>query len=299
MDDPLDPRMQSDRDHAIDDPVEGSDKSEPSLPVRKSDRQEISRATVDSRAPAGRLIGKGHRPKQWSAKGNAETSRQQKNDAASRAGCFGGVSRSAQSLEDRHAQAIASPEGLERFADQLVTIAQQLRGGQFLLEPSAQENVPAGHVSHTPQREPDTNQVTKKRSASRSADGETVEETRRAAFAEMARASYSKRRKRSAIFDDPDLFGEPGWDILLDLYIAHVEDKPVSVSSACIGSAAPPTTGLRWLGVLAEQDLVAREHDPRDQRRVLVRLTEKALIAMDEYFAAAARIENEIADLRL
>ena len=43
--------------------------------------------------------------------------------------------------------------------------------------------------------------------------------------------------------DNDELFGEPAWDILLDLYIANVENKPVSVSSACIGSAAPPTTG--------------------------------------------------------
>jgi len=96
------------------------------------------------------------------------------------------------------------------------------------------------------------------------------------------------RRNQTAIFGNPELFGEPAWDILLDLYIAYVEDKPVSVSSACIGSAAPPTTGLRWLGVLAENDLVLREHDPEDQRRVLVRLTETGLAAMDEYFARAA-----------
>lgn len=105
--------------------------------------------------------------------------------------------------------------------------------------------------------------------------------------AEQARQMYTTRRKRASIFGNPELFGEPAWDILLDLYIAYVEEKPVSVSSACIGSAAPPTTGLRWLGVLAEQDLILREHDPEDQRRVLVRLTETGLQAMDEFFAVA------------
>jgi Winged helix DNA-binding domain len=105
-------------------------------------------------------------------------------------------------------------------------------------------------------------------------------------FSALAREAYALRRRRSVIFKNDELFGEPAWDILLDLYIAHTESKPVSVSSACIGSAAPPTTGLRWLGVLAEQDLILREHDPEDQRRVLVRLTEKGLAAMDEYFAS-------------
>lgn len=112
---------------------------------------------------------------------------------------------------------------------------------------------------------------------------------RRAEFARQARQLYANRRRRTEIFANTELFGEPAWDILLDLYVAHSERKSVSVSSACIGSAAPPTTGLRWLGLLAEHDLVMREHDASDQRRVIVRLTEKGLRAMDEFFASAAQ----------
>lgn len=109
----------------------------------------------------------------------------------------------------------------------------------------------------------------------------------REVYGDLARQAYATRRRRAVIFKNSELFGEPAWDILLDLYIAHVEGKQVSVSSACIGSAAPPTTGLRWLGVLSDQGLILREHDPEDQRRILVRLTEKGLSAMDEYFASA------------
>lgn len=104
----------------------------------------------------------------------------------------------------------------------------------------------------------------------------------------LARKIYALRRKRAAIFGEADLFGEPAWDILLDLYIAHGEGKPVSVSSACIGSAAPSTTGLRWLGVLVDVGLVLREHDPADQRRVLVRLSDQGKAAMERFLAAAA-----------
>ena len=112
---------------------------------------------------------------------------------------------------------------------------------------------------------------------------------RRRRFSALAREAYAVRRRRAVLFKSEDLFGEPAWDILLDLYIAHTEGKLVSVSSACIGSAAPPTTGLRWLGVLSDHGLILREHDPEDQRRVLVRLTEKGLSAMDEYFASLGR----------
>jgi hypothetical protein len=106
----------------------------------------------------------------------------------------------------------------------------------------------------------------------------------------LARQAYALRRKRAAIFGNPELFGEPAWDILLDLYIAHAEAKPVSVSSACIGSAAPPTTGLRWLGVLADEGLVVRENDPEDHRRVLVRLTRKGITAMERFFDGVSNL---------
>ena len=102
----------------------------------------------------------------------------------------------------------------------------------------------------------------------------------------MARQAYALRRKRAAIFGNPELFGEPAWDILLDLYIVHADGKPVSVSSACIGSAASPTTGLRWLGVLAEEGLVVRENHSDDDRRVLVRLTRAGITAMERFFDA-------------
>jgi hypothetical protein len=150
---------------------------------------------------------------------------------------------------------------LKPFADQLMAIAQHLREGDF-------PSVDSG------------------RSDDRAQNSDPSDRLTRIEFAAMARQAYATRRKRTAIFGNPELFGEPAWDILLDLYIAQSEGKPVSVSSACIGSASPPTTGLRWLGVLAEHGLVVREQDCDDQRRVLVRLTDRGIDAMDEYFAS-------------
>ncbi|MFN3988717.1 MAG: MarR family transcriptional regulator [Erythrobacter sp.] len=102
-----------------------------------------------------------------------------------------------------------------------------------------------------------------------------------------ARHAYWLRRQRAQIFGSADLFGEPAWDILLDLYIAHAEGKQVSVSSACIGSASPATTGLRWLSVLTEQGLIAREADEHDHRRIMVRLTQRGIAAMERFLALA------------
>ncbi len=176
---------------------------------------------------------------------------------------------------------------LTLLAEQLAQIAEELRRSSGGTPPSTGSR--SADTVHSRDQE---NSILEERAASHR-NGEVnfrLEDTslRRAAYAQQARQIYTNRRKRCSIFGNTELFGEPGWDILLDLYIAHSENKQVSVSSACIGSAAPPTTGLRWLGVLAEADLVLREHDPADQRRVLVRLTDKGLSTMDEYFASTA-----------
>jgi hypothetical protein len=102
-----------------------------------------------------------------------------------------------------------------------------------------------------------------------------------------ARHAYWLRRQRTQIFGSGELFGEPAWDILLDLYIAYAEGKHVSVSSACIGSASPATTGLRWLTVLTEQGLIAREADEQDHRRIMVRLTDHGIAAMERFLTLA------------
>jgi hypothetical protein len=103
-------------------------------------------------------------------------------------------------------------------------------------------------------------------------------------YLRLAQEAYTQRRKRSEVFSNPDLFGEPAWDIMLDLYIAQATNKKISVTSACIASAVPSTTGLRWLTILINDGLVLREHDPQDNRRVFVRLSETGVTSMEQYF---------------
>lgn len=108
-------------------------------------------------------------------------------------------------------------------------------------------------------------------------------------WAELARQTYEDRRRRTKIFQSEELFGEPAWDILLDLFIAAKERRRVSVTSACIGSAVPSTTALRWISILERQGLLSREADPGDARRVYVRLSHRGYSAMLEYFSSSSR----------
>ena len=69
-----------------------------------------------------------------------------------------------------------------------------------------------------------------------------------------------------------DLFSDPAWHILLDLFASEIEGKSISVSSACIISGAPSTTALRHLNLLIARGVVLRIKDPHDARRWYVRL---------------------------
>ena len=80
-----------------------------------------------------------------------------------------------------------------------------------------------------------------------------------------AKAMYRARRRRPRHFAMLERdFGEPVWDVMLDLFIAGREKRRVSVSSACIAADVPPTTALRWIQHLEEQAIVVREPDPLD-----------------------------------
>ncbi|MHA6718771.1 winged helix DNA-binding protein [Sphingomonas sp. RS6] len=87
------------------------------------------------------------------------------------------------------------------------------------------------------------------------------------------------RRMRADYFAG-DLFADPAWDMLLDLFASDLERRPVSVSSLCIAAAVPPTTALRWIGTLNEAGLFERRADPNDRRRAYIALSERARDAM-------------------
>ena len=70
------------------------------------------------------------------------------------------------------------------------------------------------------------------------------------------------------------LLGEPGWDILLDLYASDLAGRPVSISSAAMASRLPLTTGLRWIGNLVDHGLASRAGHPHDRRSTYLHLTE-------------------------
>ena len=95
------------------------------------------------------------------------------------------------------------------------------------------------------------------------------------------------RRVRSKYLPE-ELFSDPCWDVLLDLYEARLSSTQVSVTALGATSGVPMSTALRRIGELQQHGLVERVGDSEDKRRSIVSLTRQGLQALDNFFDAYA-----------
>ena len=61
-------------------------------------------------------------------------------------------------------------------------------------------------------------------------------------------------QRRNAAFG-PHLFGDPAWDIMLDLYVAGLEGRLVPLVELC-GGRVPTSVVLRWVDALTRDGFV-------------------------------------------
>lgn len=101
------------------------------------------------------------------------------------------------------------------------------------------------------------------------------------------------RRMRGRYIDD-DLFADPAWDILLELYAARLRHKQICVTSLCIASEVPSTTALRWISLMVGRGILERRADPNDKRRAYVYLAEPAARRLSQYFAEAGSMASHL-----
>lgn len=106
--------------------------------------------------------------------------------------------------------------------------------------------------------------------------------------APFVRSIIRARRLRDQFFKG-EIFADPAFDVLLDLYAARLENNRVAVSSLCIAAAVPATTALRWIKQLTDKGLLVRTADPRDGRRIYIALSDDASRAMGRYLSAVQR----------
>ena len=113
-----------------------------------------------------------------------------------------------------------------------------------------------------------------------------------AALLSLARQLVRERTTRLKFFES-FAFGEPVWDILLDLYIASGTGTLISVSSACIAARVPPTTALRYITLLANRGMIKRRPAPHDSRVIYVSLEGEFRNALRQYLSMTLAQRNQ------
>jgi hypothetical protein len=95
-------------------------------------------------------------------------------------------------------------------------------------------------------------------------------------------AQVAMRLRRSAEYRtrhfSKEWFGEPAWNMLLELFIQFAGGARVSVKSLVIASGAPETTAGRMLNRLESHGLVERKPSATDRRVMPVSLTCQGVI---------------------
>lgn len=96
------------------------------------------------------------------------------------------------------------------------------------------------------------------------------------------------RRSRAEHFPR-DLFADPAWDIFLDLTLAELQQRRVTISSLCMAAQVPATTALRWIKHMTQDGWLVRLDDPLDARRTFISLSREASRKMHDCIADLGR----------
>lgn len=87
------------------------------------------------------------------------------------------------------------------------------------------------------------------------------------------------RRARDQIFGRP-LFADPAWDILLELYAAHLGARRITVADLIRSIDVPSSTVVRWIRALEEQGFIGPDAQAGQFNSQWVCLTDRGLTRM-------------------
>lgn len=107
------------------------------------------------------------------------------------------------------------------------------------------------------------------------------------AASQIALRASRERQKRTNYVGNHEIFGEPAWDILLDLFIRQTKDEKISLRAA--NSNAPASTAVRWLRILEQNGLISLQIDEADDERLVFYLTAAGYDGMLRYLESIAK----------
>jgi len=86
-----------------------------------------------------------------------------------------------------------------------------------------------------------------------------------------------------------EIFSNPAWDMMLDLYRAFLLGQQISISSLTLASNVPATTARRSIAAIVEAKLAYYRPDPTDRRRVHIEITPRAVEKLELIFDLVPR----------
>lgn len=109
------------------------------------------------------------------------------------------------------------------------------------------------------------------------------------ALAARAAREFLDRQTRKKSFD-LDIFGEPGWDMLLYLFVKKVEKQRARTTQVTGAAGVPTSTAFRYLSILEDAGLIETDVCANDNRVKFVTLTVDGMVRMSQCLARALRV---------
>lgn len=107
----------------------------------------------------------------------------------------------------------------------------------------------------------------------------------------LAKLLQDEIKLRKNFFSDSILNGH-GWDILLKLQTIADEKQDASVTAMSTLGGMTATTGLRWIEVLCNKELVVIANDVDDVHQKYLALTDQGKKRMETYLKAVAELRQ-------
>ncbi len=100
-----------------------------------------------------------------------------------------------------------------------------------------------------------------------------------------AEAVVRRRILRKQLIGNAELFGEPAWDMLIDLFIHECRGQQLSMSSLCATAGIPTSSAMKLAQRLCEAGILERTPDVFDGRRTLMKIAPEIAHRLRAYFA--------------
>lgn len=105
---------------------------------------------------------------------------------------------------------------------------------------------------------------------------------------ELVRTAYAillRRRRRLDEFNSA-IFGEPAWDMLLELYVRETSGVSSTAEQLKAAPVIPASTAARWIKHLENDGIIVLHDHPNDRGTAFVELTDRGRQALDRYLTA-------------